>query len=96
MVDGIVTLMGSGLEGGVNIGRREYVSVDELVRLVAEVAGKKVEIRHVDGPVGVRARNFTCDRIAAIGWRSRVSLREGLSRTYPWIAAQVKAAEVAA
>jgi nucleoside-diphosphate-sugar epimerase len=96
MVDGIVTLMGSGLEGGVNIGRREYVSVDELVRLVAEVAGKKVEIRHVDGPVGVRARNFTCDRIEAIGWRSRVSLREGLSRTYPWIAAQVKAAEVAA
>jgi nucleoside-diphosphate-sugar epimerase len=92
MVDGIVTLMGSDLEGGVNIGRREYVSVDELALLVAEVAGKRIELAHVDGPVGVKARNFVCERIEAIGWRSRVSLREGLSRTYPWIKAQVEAA----
>jgi GDP-D-mannose 3',5'-epimerase len=92
MVDGIVTLMQSDLEGGVNIGRREYVSVDGLALLVAEVAGKRIEVRHVDGPVGVRARNFVCERIEAIGWRSRVSLREGLSRTYPWVRAQVQAA----
>jgi len=92
MVDGIVTLMRSGLEGGVNIGRREYVSVDQLAQLVAEVAGKKIRIEHVDGPVGVKARNFVCDRIESIGWRSKVSLREGLSRTYPWIMAQVEAA----
>jgi nucleoside-diphosphate-sugar epimerase len=92
MVDGIVTLMQSGLEGGVNIGRREYVSVDQLARLVAEVAGKRIQIRHVDGPVGVKARNFVCERIEAIGWRSRVSLREGLARTYPWIKAQVESA----
>src|SRR5512147_1453133 len=91
MVDGIVTLMKSDLEGGVNIGRREYVSVDDLAKLVAEVAGKKIVIEHVDGPVGVKARNFVCERIEAIGWRSKVSLREGLSRTYPWIKAQVEA-----
>ena len=48
MVDGIVTLMKSDLEGGVNIGRREYVSVDQLARLVAEVAGKRIRIEHVD------------------------------------------------
>jgi nucleoside-diphosphate-sugar epimerase len=95
MVDGIVTLMKSDLEGGVNIGRREYVSVDQLARLVAEVAGKKVRIEHVDGPVGVRARNFLAPRMASIGWESRVSLREGISRTYPWVESQVKAAAVA-
>jgi len=94
MVDGIVTLMKSSLEGGVNIGRREYVSVDQLALLVAEIAGKKIELRHVDGPVGVRARNFLAPRMAAIGWESKVSLREGLSRTYPWIESQVKAATV--
>jgi nucleoside-diphosphate-sugar epimerase len=94
-VDGIVTLMKSDLEGGVNIGRREYVSVDQLARLVAEVAGKKIRIEHVDGPVGVRARNFLAPRMAAIGWESRVSLREGISRTYPWVESQVKAAAVA-
>jgi nucleoside-diphosphate-sugar epimerase len=92
MVDGIVTLMRSDLEGGVNVGRREYVSVDQLASLVAEIAGKKVAFRHVDGPVGVQARNFVCERISAIGWESKVSLREGLSRTYPWVASQVEAA----
>jgi nucleoside-diphosphate-sugar epimerase len=97
MVDGIVRLMGSSLEGGVNIGRREYVSVDQLALLVAEVAGRRIQLKHVDGPVGVKARNFTCERITAIGWESRVSLREGLARTYPWIQAQVaKAALVGA
>jgi GDP-D-mannose 3',5'-epimerase len=94
MVDGIVALMKSDLENGVNVGRREYVSVDELALLVAEIAGKKIHLRHVDGPVGVRARNFLAPRIATIGWESRVSLREGLSRTYPWVESQVKAATV--
>jgi nucleoside-diphosphate-sugar epimerase len=92
MVDGIVTLMKSDLEDGVNIGRREYVSVNELASLVTEIAGKKISFRHVDGPVGVQARNFVCERITAIGWTSKVSLREGLSRTYPWIKSQVEAA----
>ena len=92
MVDGIVALMKSDLENGVNIGRREYVSVNQLASLVAEIAGKKIAFRHVEGPVGVRARNFVCERISQIGWASRVSLREGLSRTYPWIAGQVEAA----
>jgi GDP-D-mannose 3', 5'-epimerase len=96
MVDGIVTLMKSDLENGVNIGRREYVSVDDLALLVAEIAGKKIQLRHVDGPVGVRARNFLAPRMASIGWESRVSLREGLSRTYPWIESQVKAAATVA
>jgi nucleoside-diphosphate-sugar epimerase len=90
MLDGICLLMQSDLEGGVNIGRREYVSVDELVETVAAVAGKNVNIRHVEGPVGVKARNFRADRIAEIGWKSRFSLRDGIARTYPWIEKQVK------
>ena len=91
MVEGIVQLMHSGLENGVNIGRREYVSVDELARTIAAVAGKTVHFKHVSGPVGVKARNFTNDRIASIGWTSQFSLRNGIARTYPWIKAQVKA-----
>ncbi len=91
MIDGIRMLMDSGLENGVNIGRREYVSVDELALTIAAVAGKKINIKHVEGPVGVKARNFLVDRISSIGWKSRFSLRDGLSRTYPWIKAQVDA-----
>ena len=93
MVKGIYALMHSDLEGAVNIGCPEYVSVDELAATVAEVAGKKIHIQHVDGPVGVQSRNFGNGRIHSIGWRARVFLREGLSRTYPWVEAQVKARE---
>jgi GDP-D-mannose 3', 5'-epimerase len=91
MVDGIMALMHSPLENGVNIGRQEYVSVDELAHLIAEIAGKRVRLKHVAGPVGVKARNFRVDRMESIGWKSRISLREGLGRTYPWIKRQVEA-----
>ncbi len=91
LLDGIILLMDSDLEDGVNIGRQEYVSVNELVRVIAETAGKRVFTKHIKGPVGVKARNFRVDRISSIGWKSRISLREGISRTYPWVKAQVEA-----
>ena len=91
MVDGIRRLMDSGLEDGVNIGRQEYISVDELASTIASAAGKTIHLRHIEGPVGVKARNFRIDRISGIGWRSRFSLREGIARTYPWVKAQVEA-----
>ncbi len=91
MVEGIVRLMGSDLENGVNIGRPEYVSVDELISTIAGIAGKTIHLKHIPGPVGVKARSFTNDRIRSTGWTSRFSLRDGLAITYPWIEAQVKA-----
>ena len=90
MVDGIYRLMHSDLEGAVNIGCPQYVTVDELVSTVAEVSGKKIDINHVDGPVGVQSRNFSNDRICSIGWEAKVFLKEGIERTYPWIAEQVR------
>jgi GDP-D-mannose 3', 5'-epimerase len=93
MVDGIYRLMRSGLTMPTNIGSSEYVSVDDLVRTVADVAGKRVRITHVEGPVGVRSRNFSNERIYSTGWRARFSLRDGIARTYPWVEAQVYATE---
>ncbi|MBN1642089.1 MAG: NAD-dependent epimerase/dehydratase family protein [Anaerolineae bacterium] len=89
MVDGIYMLMHSDLEGAVNIGCPQYVSVNELVTTVAEVAGKEIHVQHVEGPVGVQSRNFSNDRIYGIGWRANVFLREGIARTYPWVEQQV-------
>jgi GDP-D-mannose 3', 5'-epimerase len=91
MVEGIFMLMQSDLHGPVNIGCPQYVSVDELAATVAEVAGKKIHIKHVDGPVGVHSRNFSNAKIYSIGWRATVLLKEGIELTYPWIDAQVKA-----
>lgn len=91
LVDGIYVLMQSDLEGPVNIGSPEYVTVDELVATVIEVSGKRIHVKHVPGPVGVQARNFSNARIQSLGWEARVSLREGIERTYAWIEQQVKA-----
>jgi GDP-D-mannose 3',5'-epimerase len=90
MVEGIFMLMQSDLEGPVNIGCPQYVTVDDLVGTVAEVAGKTIHIRHIDGPVGVQSRNFSNERIYSLGWEPKSFLREGIARTYPWVEAQVK------
>ncbi len=90
LVDGIYALMQSDLEGAVNIGSEEYVPVNELVRTVMEVAGKDLHIQHVEGPVGVQARNFSKARIHSLSWEAEISLREGIERTYPWVLEQVR------
>jgi len=59
--------------------------VDELANTISDVAGKQICIRHTDGPVSVKARNFTNDKIVALGWQSKFSLRDGIAQTYPWI-----------
>jgi nucleoside-diphosphate-sugar epimerase len=95
LVDAVFKLMHSEIEQPVNIGSREYVSVDDLVALVADVAGKRIESRYVDGPVGVESRNFANDRVESLGWTARHSLRDGLAATYPWIEEQVRSAAAA-
>jgi nucleoside-diphosphate-sugar epimerase len=62
------------------------------VRTVIEVSGKRIRVKYVPGPVGVHARNFSKARIKSLGWEAKVSLKEGIARTYAWIEQQVKAA----
>ena len=88
-------LVQSDLEGPVNIGCPQYVTVDELVATVAEVAGKKINIEHVKGPVGVHSRNFSNARIYSLGWEAKVFLKEGIGYTYPWIEKHVMIASAA-
>ena len=90
MVDGIYLLMQSDLSGAANIGCPEYVTVDELVDVVAKVAGKKINIKHVEGPVGVQSRNFANERIYSLGWKAKVYLEDGIRKTYPWVKEQLE------
>jgi nucleoside-diphosphate-sugar epimerase len=90
MVDGIYRLTQSDIGEPANIGSPEYVTVDELVRTVSDVADKRVNVAHVEGPVGVLSRNFSNERIYSTGWRARFSLRDGIARTYSWIDGQVR------
>jgi GDP-D-mannose 3',5'-epimerase len=90
LVNGVYTLMHSDLEGPVNIGSSQYVTVDELVDTVAQVAGKVIHKNYVEGPVGVLARNFSKARIHSLGWEATVGIGEGIGYTYQWIKTQVE------
>jgi GDP-D-mannose 3',5'-epimerase len=93
MVEGIYLLMHSDLEGPANIGCPQYVSVDELVQTVVETSGKTINVKHVEGPVGVQSRNFSNARIYSTGWRAKYLLKDGIAQTYPWIEQQVRKAQ---
>ncbi len=93
-VAGTMRLLRSDLDVPVNIGSEEMVSINGFVDLIAEIAGKRIEKRHVPGPLGVRGRNSDNRLIRSrLGWAPSRPLREGLERTYAWIEDQVRQSE---
>ena len=56
-IEGTVRLLRSNFSGPVNIGSEEMVTINQLVDLVADLAGKRIGKNHVPGPQGVRGRN---------------------------------------
>jgi len=90
-LEGVQRLMSSTFIGPVNIGSEEMVTINHLAQMTMEIAGKKLKIEHVLGPLGVRGRNSDNKLIAEkLDWAPSQSLREGLVKTYPWIEEQVK------
>jgi GDP-D-mannose 3', 5'-epimerase len=90
-VEGVRRLMESDFTGPVNIGSEEMVTINQLAQSVMDVAGKRLSIRHIKGPLGVRGRNSDNRLILEkLGWQPSRPLREGLDKTYAWIAAQVE------
>lgn len=89
-LEGTTRLYRSDFEGPVNIGSEEMVTINQLALMVAEIAGKPIELNHVPGPQGVRGRNSDNALIKSkLGWAPAASLRHGLEKTYPWIEQQV-------
>jgi nucleoside-diphosphate-sugar epimerase len=89
-VEGIRRLMESEFSGPVNIGSDEMVTINHLAYLAMEIAGKRLSLSHIAGPLGVRGRNSDNRLIEEkLGWRPSRPLREGLVRTYSWILQQV-------
>jgi nucleoside-diphosphate-sugar epimerase len=90
-VEGIRRLMDSNFTGPVNIGSEEMVTINGLARMIMEIAGKKLTIRHIPGPLGVRGRNSDNRLIREkLDWAPGCPLRAGLEQTYAWISHQVE------
>jgi nucleoside-diphosphate-sugar epimerase len=83
-------MQSSRFRGPVNIGSEEMVTINHMASMIMAIAGKRVAIRHVPGPQGVRGRNSDNTLIhRQLGWAPSACLEDGLTKTYRWIDAQV-------
>jgi GDP-D-mannose 3',5'-epimerase len=90
-LEGTIRLTRSGFSGPVNVGSEEMVTINQLVDLVADIAGKKIIKKHIPGPLGVRGRNSDNKLIEQkLGWKPSAALRAGLEKSYEWIEGQVR------
>jgi len=86
-VEGLLRLMASDYHDPLNLGTDRLISINELVDVISQIAGKRLNKRHdLSKPQGVRGRNSDNSRLRqTLGWEPSVSLEEGLTVTYRWI-----------
>ena len=91
-VEGIYRLMRSEHREPINLGQDRMVSINELVDMVAKIAGKKIGKRYdLTKPQGVRGRNSDNTRLREVlQWEPSISLEDGLTTTYHWIASELE------
>jgi GDP-D-mannose 3',5'-epimerase len=93
-VEGLVRIMACDYHDALNLGTNELVTINQLVDLVSDVAGKRIAKRYnLRGPQGVRGRNSDNGLLRKVlGWEPSIPLCRGLTQTYPWIEAEVNKA----
>lgn len=94
-ISGIHKFMDSDFHGPLNIGSNRAVSINELVRIISAIEGKKIRINYVDGPIGVANRNSDNTLIKEkINWVPSNDLEHGVTITYHWILNQFKSKNI--
>jgi GDP-D-mannose 3',5'-epimerase len=89
-IEAVRRLMESEFPGPVNIGSEEMVTINQMAGMIMEIAGKKITIKNVPGPTGVRGRNSDNRLLRKeLNWEPTMSLYDGLKKTYPWIEGQL-------
>jgi nucleoside-diphosphate-sugar epimerase len=90
-VAGVLKLMDSDYTKPVNIGSDRLVTIDELAKIIIKISGKEISIKHdLSKPQGVRGRNADLTLVKRVlGWEPKISLEEGLRRTYQWATERV-------
>ena len=89
-IDGVRRLMDSEFAGPVNIGSEEMIAINDLARMVIRISGKKIGIKNVPGPIGVKGRNSDNQLIRqSLNWAPSQPLEEGMRILYSWVKTQV-------
>lgn len=69
----------------VNIGTGNDIEIEELANMIAEIAAYEGEIVfEVSKPDGAPRKLLDTTRLTGLGWRSGISLRDGLRQTFDW------------
>lgn len=85
-VEGVRRLMQSDFVGPVNIGSEEMISINDFAKMVISISGKKLSIKNIPGPTGVKGRNSDNELIQKkLGWAPSRPLKEGMEITYGWV-----------
>ncbi len=86
LADALVTLMDRYAdEQTINVGSGEEISIAELARIVAEVVGYRGElVFDTAKPDGTPRKILDSGRLRALGWKPKISLSEGIRKTYEW------------
>ncbi|HEY9037148.1 MAG TPA: NAD-dependent epimerase/dehydratase family protein [Pseudomonadales bacterium] len=89
-IEGTLRLMRSDCPTPVNLGSDESIRIKALATMAADIAGKRIALKHIPGPIGVHCRTSDNTLIQqTLGWSPSAPLRTGMEITYRWIAQQV-------
>jgi nucleoside-diphosphate-sugar epimerase len=89
-IEAVLRLMNSNFTGPVNIGSEEMISINDFAKMAMDISGKKLHIKNIEGPTGVRGRNSDNKLLfEKLNWQPSLSLKEGMEKTYKWIESQI-------
>jgi GDP-D-mannose 3',5'-epimerase len=91
-VEGILRMTKSDFSEPLNLGSDEMVSMNEMAEMILGFSDKKLPIKHIPGPEGVRGRNSDNTLIKEkLGWAPSIKLADGLKITHDWIKSRIEA-----
>lgn len=89
-LDAIGQFMQSNYSFPLNIGSEEMISINDLSKLIQEIAKKEIKHNYIPGPIGVKARCSDNQLIEKhLNWKPHVSLKKGMEILYHWIRSQI-------
>ena len=89
-IEGIHKIMASEYNKPLNLGSERLISINSLVSLIANRARKNIEIKNIEGPIGVMGRTSHNKLIQEVtGWQPNEDLEKGIDITYKWIEEQI-------
>lgn len=90
-IEGILRIQACEYQYPLNLGSNRMISINELVQLIASIAGKSITVTHIPGPIGVMGRNSHQQLIQQqLGWSPPNNLEHGITETYAWIKQQIE------